>query len=772
MKNYLIIITVLRKLRFNRTLSILNILGLGIGLSVAVIVFLYVNYELSFDRFNKDADNIFLCCHKSGGLSSVFPIPFSEALQNEIPEVQSAGYIFPWDFETTITVPFGEFNERCRYLDENIFKIFSFPILRQSTTSIFSDENSLAISEKLAEKLFGSVENAIGKTIILNKKKNCTITTVFKDIPANSSIRFEMAAPSASYINEFGISTQWNEWNVSSFVKLEVPLNQATSAIAKFSKDHQFEFSLFPLTQFHLSQKSEEQKKTLIIAVVACIFVMLLACINFINLSTANILRNTKEAGINRLLGSSSLTMFKRIMAETFMVMLISLVLAILISLLLLPYLNQLTGTSLSLSQLTISRVLLLFGFIVFTAVLTASIPGYLFSKVRPIQIFNKQITRNHSSVLIRKSLLVLQLSLTVVIITTTLFINKQVRFISKTNLGFNKENMVFIEPNTMKDITQKSAVLKDELLNCPQITSVCMVDCPPGQIGSSTSSVDWLGKDINDNTQVYLYRVSDDFIKTFEVKLIYGKGFDNTSDKNGIIINNTLARKMKNDGVKDLSTIYISGKLFTIAGIIDDFAFNSIKDGQGAVAIFYDPSRGFYPCIRYKSENQINDIFAHINKSISALFPDMAYNLKITNDFILDEFIAREVRLSKFFTLFSILGLLICTMGLLGMALFESQKRTKEIGIRKVNGAQISDILTLLNKDYAVWFFLAFIIAVPVVYYSMDQWLENFAYKTSLSWWIFALAGLMALGIALLTVSWQSWKAATRNPVEALRNE
>ncbi|SHJ25340.1 putative ABC transport system permease protein [Tangfeifania diversioriginum] len=764
---------VLRKLLFNKTFSVLNIVGLGIGLSVAVIVFLYVDYETSFDKFNEDADKIYMSLDDPEDLSSVLPFPFSESIQSEISEVEIAANILPWEVERNLTTPIGEFRETCRYMDEAIFSIFSFNIILQSQDKVFPDANSLAISERLATKIFGAVDLALGNKILLDKKNSGTVTAIFKDIPGNSSIRFDLAAPIQRAIQDFGIKESWNDYYVHSFVKLIGTLEQAKPNIESYSRKHEFEFTLFPLTELHLTQKGAEQKKMLTIAIIASLFIMLLACINFINLSTANLFKRTKEVGINKLLGSSAAGIYRSFLLETLLLTFMSFLAALIITSFLLPYINHLIGAELAFAQLSISKLVLLLVIITGVSLLTAMVPSRVFTKTQPIQILARHTDRMKSSVYLRKGLLVLQLSLTIIILIFTLFISKQIRFIGKTNLGFDKENMLFIEPGEIRNMAKKNAQIKEKLLESPYIASVCAVDSKPGVVGSSTTGFNWSGKNSEKHVGVYLYRVGDDFINTFKVNLIQGKGFKKEEpNSNEIIINKTFAKLLSSDDFSKNKTIYFGKRPVEVIGVIDDFLFNSVKEEQKPVAVLYEPSRGFYPCVRYSDSQHIPEVLAQIDKSMKEVFPDMTYNTGFTSDFILNEFMTREIRLSKFFTLFSILGLLVCSIGLLGLALFESHKRIKEIGIRKVNGARVSEILAMLNKDFVMWVIIAFVIATPIAYYAMHKWLENFAYKTTLSWWIFALAGLLALGIALFTVSFQSWKAATRNPIESLRYE
>jgi putative ABC transport system permease protein len=762
-----------RKLRHNKVFSILNVLGLGIGLSVAVIVFLYASYELSFDRFNENSDHIYLGVENSENLNSVFPLPLAETIRNEIPEVEVAANVLPWEIKKEITTANGEFLQSCFYMDEGIFDIFSFWIIQQSQNTIFPTENSVAICESLANKLFGSVTLAIGKDITVDKKNTATISAIFKDIPNNSSLRFEMAAPLQTGVKEFKIVSSWNDAYFHTFAKLKSPINQVKPKISAFAKQHDVQLEFFPLTELHFAQSGSKQKTTLYIAIFAGVFIMLLACINFVNLSTAHIFKNAREAGLNKLFGSSSFNLHRQFILEALMLTFIAFGVALLVSFLLLPYINRLIGISLSISQLTLFRSLLLLAIISGISFFTAIIPAHIFSKAQPLHIFNKQISTNQSAVLLRKSLLMLQLSLTIIIIISTLLIGKQVHFIDQTNLGFDKENMVFIESKDIRMMASKFSVLEKELLKSPIISSVCATDAPPGVIGSSTTGFRWQENSTEKSPSVYMYRVSNEFVNTFRVKLLEGKGFDKVqSNTKEVLINKTLAHLIAQNGSALNKVLYQGERPFTIIGVIDDFSFNSIKEKQQPGMILFDPSRGFYPCVRISNEENTSLALAQISKTMKELFPDMKYDIKFTDDFILDEFISREIRFSKFFTLFSALGIIVCSMGLFGLALFESNKRIKEIGIRKVNGAHAIEVITMLNKDIITLTILAFAIATPIAWYAMNKWLENFAYKTELSWWIFALAGLLALGIALLTVSWQSWKAATRNPVEALRYE
>ena len=773
MKLRISLLIIWRKLRHNKVFTILNVLGLGIGISVAVIVFLYANFELSFDRFNKNADHIYLSIKNSENLNSVFPLPLAETIQDEIPEVEVAANVLPWEIKKEITTAKGEFLQSCFYMDESIFDIFSFEIIHQSQNSIFPTANSIAICESLANKLFGSVDLAIGKEITVDKKSTATISAIFKDIPKNSSLRFEMAAPLQTAVKELNMVVSWNDAYFHTFVKLKLPLNQVEPKISAFAKQHNLQLGFFPLIELHFAQSGSEQKTTLSIAIFAGIFIMLLACINFVNLSTANIFKNSKEAGLNKLFGSSSFNLYRQFILEALMLTFISFVVALVVSSLLLPYINQLIGISISIRQLTVSKLLLLLGIISGISFLTSIIPAHIFSKAQPLHIFNKQITTNRSAVLLRKGLLMVQLTLTIVIIISTLFIGKQIHFIDQKNLGFDKENMVFIDSEDRRSMAAKFPIFEKELLKSPFITSVCATDSPPGVIGSSTSGFRWQENTSQKSPLVYLYRVSNDFINTFRVKLLEGKGFDKVqTNAREVIINKTLAHLIVENGSVLDKVLYRGDRPFTIIGVIDDFSFNSIKEKQQPGMILFDPSRGFYPCVRILNNDGTSLALSQINKSMKALFPELKYEVKFTDDFILDEFVSREIRFSKFFTLFSVLGIIVCSMGLFGLALFESNKRIKEIGIRKVNGAHATEVIVMLNKDIVTLTIIALIIATPITYYAMNKWLENFAYKTELSWWVFVLAGLIALAIALITVSWQSWKAATRNPVEALRYE
>ena len=582
-----------------------------------------------------------------------------------------------------------------------------------------------------------------------------------------------MAAPLKTAIKEFGIVVKWSDYYVHSFIKLNSPLNQATSKISSFAKQHDIDLDLFPLAKLHFAQSKNEQKTTLNIAIIAGIFILLLACINFINLSTANIYKHTKEVGINKLFGSSSFNLHKQFILEALILTFISFVVALEVSSLLLPYINKLIGISLTLNQLSIYKSTLLLVIIISISLVTAIVPAYIFAKAQPIHILNKNIKSNRATIFLRKGLLLLQLTLTILIILFTLFISKQVHFIDKRNLGFDKENMVFIQLQNTKVMSEKLPALKKELLKSPFITSVCGVDAPPGIIGSSTTGFSWQGKDAQTVSSLYLYRCGNDFINTFRVKLLEGKDFDSvqTNDKE-VIINKTFAKLMSDSGSVSDKILY-NGKLqYRITGIIEDFSFNSIKEKQQPAIIFYDPTRQFYPCIRIAKGENTASALAIIRKTMGELFPGMEYEVKFTDDFILDKFIAREIRFSKFFMLFSILGIIVCCIGLLGLALFESNKRVKEIGIRRINGASVNEVIFMLNKDFLKLVILAFIISTPIAWFTMHRWLLNFTYKTELSWWIFAIAGFLTLGIAFITVSLQSWRAATRNPVEALRYE
>jgi len=769
----LTLLVIWRKLKHNRIFSMLNISGLGIGISVAVIVFLYTDYELSFDRFYKDSDNIYLAVDNEQDVQSVLPVPFSETLKNEIPEVKEAANFLPWQIRKKMTTDKGSFSQVGYYMDEAVFSLFGIQIIQQSQDKIFPDANSVSISESLADKMYGSAAMAIGKNVLMDNQKSCTISAVFKDIPKNSTIGFELAFPLRPSLKELNIEDSWNQAYVSSFVKLDRTPGSVKQKQDSFIKKHDWGFTLFPLVKIHFAQKGSEQKKTLFIAIIAGMFIMLLASINFINLSTAHIINRTTEAGIYKLFGSSSAQLHRQFLIESIMLTLVAFIISLGVTAALLPVINRLLGTALSLRQLNIGRWTLLISIIVGVMLLTAFIPANIFSRAQPVSILTKQISKGRQAVLLRKGLLLLQLSVTLVIIIITFFIGRQVHFINSTSLGFDKKNMVYIETDDIFKIAKGIPYLKAELLKNPYITSFSAVDAPPGIIGTSTSGFSWNGLDPKQSYQVYMLRVSDDFLKTFRINLLQGNDLDNHTDyQDEVLVNQTLASLVSEKGSATGEILTYHKSRYEIKGVVNDFAFNSIKEKQSPCVIIYSQSRGFYPCIRFSDNASMPGVMASINKSMKQIFPDMEYQVKYTNDFIMDSFLARETRLSGFFSILSILGIIVCSLGLSGLALFESTKRVKEIGIRKVNGARITEILAMLNKEFVGLVISAFIIATPVSWFILQKWLENFSYRTSLSWWIFALAGMLAMVIELLTVSWQSWKAATRNPVEALRYE
>jgi len=496
------------------------------------------------------------------------------------------------------------------------------------------------------------------------------------------------------------------------------------------------------------------------------IFILIIACINFMNLSTAQSARRSREIGIRKVAGAKKRNIVIQFLGESVLIVFVAVVIALILVELLLPDFNILIGKHLNVNYQNAGLYIGLITIVLFCGLLAGSYPALYLSSLKPVNIINGIIDKNPGNAGFRRVLVIFQFSLSVLLIICTIVVGNQLKYMQNKKLGLNIDNVGYF-PFSMG---MQRETLKKDLGNNPDIVSITIAGQNPFSIRDAEGGFDWAGKKEGDNVLFHLLGVDVEYAKTFQLKLKEGRFFSSefSTDATAVVINEKAVEIMgfKNPIGEILTTS--QGLKLKIIGVVKDFHFQSLHTKIEPLLMHLD--NGFFCFVRIKSDNITSTV-----ESIKKTFK--SYNLAYPLDFkFLDEdynkLYQTEERMGKIFGYFSFLAIIISCLGLIGLSLFMTEQRTKEIGIRKVNGAHISEVMFMLNKDFVKWVAIAFVIATPFAWYVMHRWLENFAYKTELNWWIFAIAGLLALGMALLTVSWQSWKAATRNPVEALRYE
>ena len=795
-----------RDFKRNKLYSFIKIGGFAIGLSACFLIALYIKHELSYDKNYINGERIYRVVQVQNIDGKIVPgtvlqAPLAETLKKEFPEIENAGRIMYFNAgknRISRSDHLEYFNESgFAFVDQSILDIFQFPVIDGKLSNALENPNTIVISKRAADKFFPG-EDAIGKSLILNNNTQnpYTITAVISNLPDNSHMHFDFLMA----LN-LGDANQQN-WNFSTFhnyVLLKPGTNVSliedklktvvkTYIIPFDEKQNQFfydrtkdYYELQPIKDIHLKSSHIFQNvsfdyadvgDTRIVWVLgmSAFFILLLACINFINLSTAKSTSKAKEIGLQKTIGAQRSTLVRQLLSESILYSFFSVFLALGLTVMLLPYFNALSGESLTIPWHAWWFVPLLISVAVFIGTLSGIYPAFYLTSFNAIKTLKGNLPEKERTVNLRGGMIVFQFAASLILIVCTLAVFKQMSFIMNRNMGFDKEQVLILKGGNT--LNEKIAPFKDELKSIAGIRSVSVSSFLPIE-NSLRNGIPFykegrMGIDPGITAQNWI--VDNDYIETMGLTIVEGRNFskDVSSEQNSAIINQKMVHQLnlKNPIGQRITD---GNDSLTVVGVVHDFNFDNIQYPIRPLVMHPGLSPNF---ISVKASTaDMSGIISALTKlwdkfspeqEMQYSFLDMEY-AKMYND---------VKRTGLIFRSFSILAILVACLGLFGLAEFITKQRTKEIGIRKVNGAKISEVMTMLNKDFIRWVAIAFVIATPIAWFAMNKWLENFAYKTSLSWWIFALAGILALGVALLTVSWQSWKAATRNPVEALRYE
>jgi len=790
LKNYLKIAW--RNLYKQKAFSLIHILGLTMGITVCLMIFLYIMNEFSVDKFHKQGKNIYRVMRGFDPAQPKVPYlsgPYAPALLNDFPQdIKMAVRVSPQNN----LVSFGEkaFNEKKVYaVDAGFFKLFTFPLLKGDGATALDNPNSVVLTETTAKKYFGSVDNAMGKVVQFDKQLSLKVMGVAKDVPSNSHLDFDMVMPIANYTKNQG----FNVW-INNGLFVYVLLNEHASKIALESRFKQFmdkymgkdmqkfgakfDLALTPLNDIYFEQYSafdnvkHGDKTVVFIFISIAALIMLIACINFMNLATIRAVERSKEVGMRKVMGALLNHLIWQFIGESLMLALISCALSIGLLLLLMPFYNQLLGYSLTVSWNSAPIWLFLFGVILIVGVLAGSYPAIFMSAFSPIQALKGKLKLGKGGSIFRQGLVVLQFSISVMLIIGTIVIVNQMHYIKSKSLGYDKEQTLVIKIDN-NDIYDHRKAFKDELQNSGAVSSVSLMSGEPGGF------YDVHAFDAEGQQAVFKSRTEFadfEYVKTLGLKVIAGRDFSPefaTDTTNAVLINRTCAKELgfspqqavgkwiKNRGRDD--------KKRNVVGVVEDFNFLSLKENMDALVIAPNDDRRVI-VIKLKPGNIPASVAAvkNIYTKVAPVYP-FEYTFL---DQKFDTTYKTDIRQQTMLTIFSGLAIFIACLGLFGLASFTATKRTKEIGVRKVLGSSVQNILILISKDLLKPVLLATVIAMPIGYYCMNKWLQSFAYKTPLHWWIFVLAAFLTFVIALATISFQSIKAALSNPVKSLRSE
>jgi len=758
---------------------------MGIGLACTILILLWVQDEWSYDRHFEHADDLYRVIEKQnspGGEFTLFAPTLSAvapALKNEYPEIIRYSRII----HTPLTLKKRDefIEETVVAVDKDFFKMFDIRFVRGDINTAFNDPHNIVITEETAYKYFGN-EDALGKTLP-SRGFLVTVIGVVKPLPLNSHIRFDFLISTDFLVVPGARINDWEDRGRSySYVELvkgtdsKIVDKKIQNFIKKHKKGSDAEISLQNIKKIHLYSSRKysydisghgDITYVTILGLIA-VFILLIACINFMNLSTAQSVQRAREIGVRKVAGANKQKIIAQFLGESLLIVFVATVIAMILVELLLPSYNNLTGKQLDVDYHSISLYIGLITMVLFCGLLAGSYPAFYLSSLNPSDIIKGVINKDPGNAKFRRVLVVFQFTLSIVLIICTLIIENQLNYMQNKKLGYNKDNIgYFMFPIRPGD--PKLEALKKELCNNPDILSVTK-GYSPINLEVTSGGYNWAGKKAGDDVLFHRLDTDEDYAKTFQLELIDGRFFSSEfpTDNSAAVINEKAAEVMGlRNPVGEVLTTPRGAKL-TIIGVLKDFHIQSLHYKIEPLIMKKGESNNLI--VKMKPDH-IPATVESINKTFKSFNPGLPLVFHFLDDDF-DNLYRTEQRMSKIFGYFSLLAIIISCLGLIGLSLFMTELRTKEIGIRKVNGAKSLEIFSLLSKEYIGWVLISILIASPIAWYAMHRWLENFAYKTELSWWVFALTGLLALGIALLTVNWQSLKAATRNPVEALRYE
>jgi putative ABC transport system permease protein len=774
-----------RRLFRQKTYSITNILGLTVGLTASFLIFLWLMDEISVDRFHDKTDRIYKVMINdiyADGRMETYQAPtvmIGEALRKEIPEIDEVVQT-SWNEDMLVKSGDKKFMETGLYADPGLFSIFSFPVSMGNTINPVADIRSISISERLARKLFD--ENPIGKAININQAGDFVVSSVFKDMPKNSSFQFDFVLSFENWKKENSWANHWRSGATQAFVTLK-PTSAFNITDAKVRgiikancSDCNREAFLYPFYKLYLNGNFENGKnsggKISQVILFGCIalIILIMACFNFTNLATARASTRTREIGVRKSVGAGRLSIGTQFIGESVFMSFLSLCFAILLVTLFLPTLNEITGKSLHFDYRNPNLIIGVIGITLFCGVLAGIYPAFYLSSLNTSSILkNSKVTLKGGG--IRKGLIVTQFAVSVILITGSIVIYRQIGYIFKKDLGFSKENVIVIPQK--EGLRKNYSPFKSDLQEIPSVKNVAFVGSNVFQVPITTTDPIWSGKLPNSSISFKVLRTDDGFIPSMNIKLLAGRNFyGNKADSSNYIINEKAMHAM---GLTKQNVIGAKLEMWNgkgeIIGLTSDFVNGNLHQGTEPLILMFTTSNGFNYYIKTIENANVSQTLKRIEAVTKKYSPEYPFEYSFLDSDYGKEYKAESV-LGKLSFGFTLVAIIICCLGLFGLATFAAEQRIKEIGVRKVLGATVTDIVVLLSKDFAGLVFIAIIIAIPISYYFMSKWLQEFAYRIDISWWIFVLSGLSALMIALLAVGFQAIKAAISNPVKSLRTE
>ncbi|XHR93220.1 ABC transporter permease [Mucilaginibacter sp. UC70_90] len=789
-KNYLKVAW--RNLLRNKTHAFINAAGLSVGLVCSLLIMLWVQNELDMDSWFKNGSRIYAVYelqkydHKLHGSYNT-PGRTTEEMKKVFPEVQ---YGTNMGFDQWNTFQAGDKILKIggTSAGEDYFKIFSYKLLQGSAKTALNTPKSLSISRKMANRFFGSAEAAIGKTIRYENAKDFTVTAVYEDMPNNSSQKFDFVMNWYNFLDENTWARDWGNQGPAAVIMLRPDADPVKFAkkIPHFLDSYNgtnrktstfiIDLGMMLYSDTYLRGNFEDGKivggriEYVRIFSIVAVFILLIACINFMNLTTARSVKRAKEIGVRKVVGAVRSALIGQFIAESMLITALSVLVSLILLVLLLPLFNEVTQKQI---ELPFHDAAFWFKFVAITLItglVSGSYPALFLSSFNPVKVLKGALKLDTGTTLFRKGLVVFQFVLSVVLITGTIVIAGQMNFIQSKNLGYDRENLVYIPLEG--DLTAKYSTVKQEALRMPGVQSITRITNTPTNIQNGTGGVDWIGKDPNVNIQFTQASVGYDFVKTMKIKVLQGRDFskDFPTDSVGYILNEAALKRIgyKNPIGQPLT---FWGKHGKIVGVIKDFHFNSMHEEIKPLVLRCAENENYGSILLRTQPGKTREALASMEKLCKQLNPAFPFNYNFSDEEY-QKLYRNEQVIGKLSDAFAFLAIFISCLGLLGLAMFTAEQRVKEIGIRKVLGASVGSLFRLLSSEFMLLVVIALLIASPIAWYAASKWLQGYAYRTQVQWWMFGLSGTLIILIALATVSFQSIKAALINPIKSLRSE
>lgn len=781
-----------RNLVKSKAFSFINIAGLTTGITVCMMIFLFVMHEFSFDNFHAQGKDIYRLMRTFDPNTPPVPYvsgPYAAALKNDFHnEIKDIVRVMPDnDMFSYNNHPFNE--KKVLVADSNFFNFFTFPLLRGNPATVLGDPGSVVLSETAAKKYFGN-EDPIGKIIDMNTNRKLRVTGIAKDVPSNSHLDFDVVIPLSIYRNESWMNFWLNNDNFT-YVKLNPQVSGASidKRLPAFANKYlkgvmeqtgsHFGLMLRPLREiyfepsFDFDQTRHGDKKVVYVFLSIAALILIIACINFMNLSTIRAAERSKEVGLRKVMGALRNNLTWQFLGESILMTVISCVCAVFLLLTLMPVYDNLLGYQLEVPYTQWYLYAFLLGAVVAVGILAGSYPALILSRFSPIEALKGKLRQGKSGSLFRHALVVVQFSISVFLITGTLIINKQMHFVKNRQLGYNQEQALVIRLDN-PDIYKNMDVFKRELLANSTVAAVSMMSGEPGGFFDEHSfEVEGKGNNVlKEHTEFADF----DYVKTMGLKIIAGRDLSAqypTDSMQAVLINRKAAEDMGWTPQQALGKRFRNTVMDSlprrVVGVVENYNFATLKESIGPLVISPAPDRRV-TIVRLRSGDIQNNI-SIVKKAYAAAAPAYPFEYSFL-DQKFGEIYKKDIRQQRILSIFSGLAIIIACLGLFGLASFTAAKRTKEIGVRKVLGSSVPNIVLLLSKELLSPVMLATVVAIPVAYLVMNNWLQGFAYRTPMYWWIFALAALITVAIALFTVSFRALNAALANPTRSLRSE